>query len=113
MCLITHQYSSLITSCFPDHSLFQLSNSVSLALCHLLYLSSDIGYPLFLDVVRTVKPTHIIQLRNSNYTLLGEVPLLSHDILYSAPGWSLKAKDPTPPQQLIKDVALFSEMIRG
>ena len=25
---------------------------------------------------------------------------MSHGILNSAPGWSLKAKDPTPPQQL-------------
>ena len=41
------------------------------------------------------------------------MPLLSHDILNSAPGWGLKAKDPSPTQQLIKDVALFSEMISG
>ena len=78
-----------------------------------LFISPDIGYPLFLDVVRTIKPTHIIQLHYSSYTQLGEVPFLSHGILNSAPGWSLKAKDPTPPQQLIKDVALFSEMISG
>ena len=69
------------------------------------FISPDIGYPLFLDVVCTIKLTFSCIILQP-HTQLGVVQFLSHGILNSAPGWSLKAKDPTPPQQLIKDVAL-------
>ena len=110
-CLLSHLFVCCGTLEPDSNNPLIILYNIQLSLCCIS--PADIGYPLFLDVVRTVKPTHIIQLRNSNYTQLGEVPLLSRDILNCAPGWSLKAKDPSPPQQLIKDVALFSEMISG
>lgn len=68
---------------------------------------------MFLDVVRTIKPTHVIQLMHTGNVSQHEIPILNHTILSSAPGWCLQAQDPTPPQQLVRDVALFSEVVTG
>ena len=71
-----------------------------------------LGVPLFHDVVRSVKPSHIIQLDlgSSCRSNVAELPSLTPAYLSSAEGWSLQPDQAPKPQQLVSDIGLFSSV---
>ena len=76
------------------------------------YLLLGLGIPLFLDIVRTVSPTFIIQLLHTPSVYSNDVPSslppLTPQFLSSNPGLSLKQEQMPQPQQLVSDIGFFS-----
>ena len=74
--------------------------------------SLGLGVPLFLDIVRTVSPTFIIQLLHTpsiyNNDVASSLPPLTPQFLSSSPGLSLKQEQMSQPQQLVSDIGFFS-----
>ena len=74
--------------------------------------SLGLGVPLFLDIVRTVSPTFIIQLLHTpsiySNDASSSLPPLTPQFLSSSPGLSLKQEQMSQPQQLVSDIGFFS-----
>ena len=72
-----------------------------------------LGVPVFIDIVRTIRPTHIIQLlSDATPSSKGheELPPLTQQYLSSATAWTLNSDHAPKPQKLVSDIGLLSSV---